>query len=283
MTPNLPTELLRSFVSIVESGSMMAASDQTCVTQSALSLQMKRLAEIVRTPIFERRRRRLLLTTAGEELLVFARGILDLNDRVMASIGREVRAGPARLGLPQDFAVPLLSGVLVRFMQKYPDIRLQVRVSNTTNLGAEFSAGLLDIMLGLCGPEDTGTVSTAQMEWCGNPRLSNKTELPLAIMESPCLFRDAALTALEKAGRPHRIVLETPSVAILKAAIDGGLAITCRTASVFGGKQNTFEIKGAPLPKVGFLMRENSAANPLILRLSEYIRQGMCDLEILLA
>ena len=278
MTANLPTDLLRSFVAIAENGSMAQASERACVTQSALSLQMKRLAEIVQARIFERHRRGLLLTPAGEELLVYARGILDLNDRALAAVGREAHTGPARLGLSQDFAAPVLSNVLVRFMRQHPEVRLQVRVSTTVSLNAEFAAGLLDIMVGIGALDDEDVVGGSQMVWCGDPRLAEGADLPLAIMESPCVFRDAALAALAQAGRTHRIVLETPSVAVLRAAVEGGLAITCRTASFLGGPQSTFEISGAALPKVGFVIRESGAANPLILRLSGLIRRTMADL-----
>jgi DNA-binding transcriptional LysR family regulator len=280
VTANLPTDLLRNFVAIVESGSMAQACERVCVTQSALSLQMKRLTEIVRAPIFLRHRRGLLLTPAGEELLVFARGILDLNDRAIASIGQDVHTGPARLGLSQDFATPILSGVLVRFMRQHPEVRLQVRVSTTMTLNAEFAAGLHDIMVGIGSPEEADVVGAAQMVWCGDRRLADAAEIPLAIMETPCLFRDAALSALTSGGRALRIVLETPSVAVLRAAVEGGLAVTCRTESFMPGPQGGFEIAGAPLPRVGFVIRDNVAANPLILRLSALIRRTMAELEV---
>src|SRR5262249_22541844 len=134
MTINLPTELLRSFVAVAETGSMNRAAARVCITQSCLSLQMRRLADIAEVAIFTRHRCGLLLTYAGEELLVYARGILELNDRALASIGRAELVGPVRVGMVQDFAEPLLSGALVRFLARYPDVQLQVRVANTAAL-----------------------------------------------------------------------------------------------------------------------------------------------------
>jgi DNA-binding transcriptional LysR family regulator len=272
---NLPTDLLRSFVAIAEAGSMIRAAERICVTQSALSLQMKRLAEVAQAPIFERHSRGLLLTAAGEDLLVYARGMLDLNDRALASIGRDTIAGPARVGIVQDFAEPLLSGMFVQFLKQYPEVRLQVRVASTAALNAEFMAGLLDIMLGLGAPDDPHAIGVAQMAWCGHPDLARSAELQLAIMEPPCLFREAALAALEQADRAYRIVLETPSVAVLKAAMEAGLAITCRTGALVGERTATLEIDNAPLPQVGFLMRQSPAANPIILRLSAKLREAL--------
>jgi DNA-binding transcriptional LysR family regulator len=277
MTTNLPIELLRSFVAIAEFGTMMRASERICVTQSALSLQMKRLGEIVQTPLFERHNRGLLLTPTGEALLVYARGILDLNDRAVSSMSLESLAGPVRLGIVQDFAAPLISDVLVRFLQQYPETRLQVKVATTSNLSALFSAGLLEIMLGIGEPDDGGAVHSAQMAWCGHTTLVKNAELPLAIMEAPCRFRDAALATLDKAGWRYRIVLETPSIAILKAAVDGGLAVTCRTLSFLGGTKPAFEIPDVPLPRVGYLMRKTTTPNPLVLRLSALLRNAMAN------
>lgn len=280
MITNLPTEVLRSFVAIVESGSMMRAAERICVTQSALSLQMKRLGEIVQTPLFERQKRGLLLTPAGEALLVYAQGILDLNDRAVSSMSLGSAAVPVRLGIVQDFAAPLLSDVLMQFLQQYPEIRLQVKVATSSNLNVLFSAGLLEVMLGLGEPDDDGAVHVTQMAWCGHTTLAKSSELPLAIMEAPCRFRDAALAALEKAGWRYRVVLETPSIAILKAAVDGGLAVTCRTVSFLRGKEPAFEIPDVPLPRVGFLMRSSATPNPLVLRLAAALRNAMANPKI---
>jgi DNA-binding transcriptional LysR family regulator len=94
MAVNLPTELLRSFAAIVESGSMLRATERVFVTQSALSLQMKRLEEIVQVPLFRREGRQLMLAPAGEVLLSFAREILAANDRALAAADDHSPGGP---------------------------------------------------------------------------------------------------------------------------------------------------------------------------------------------
>ena len=104
MTVNLPTNMLRSFVAIVETGSMLNASEQVFVTQSALSLQIKRLEELVQQHLFLREGRRLTLTSAGEVLLGYARRILALHDEAVAAITTGRFEGPVRIGMVQDFA-----------------------------------------------------------------------------------------------------------------------------------------------------------------------------------
>ncbi|HXB51688.1 MAG TPA: LysR family transcriptional regulator, partial [Rhizomicrobium sp.] len=95
---NLPTELLRSFAAIVDAGSMLRATERVFVTQSALSLQMKRLEDLVQAALFQREGRRLALTPAGQSLLGHAREILDANDRAVLAMSGDVLAGPARIG-----------------------------------------------------------------------------------------------------------------------------------------------------------------------------------------
>src|ERR1700753_66361 len=109
MAVNLPTDLMRSFTAIVDSGSMLRATERVFVTQSALSLQMKRLEETGQTPLFHRDGRRLVLTPAGQTLLAFAREMLATNDKALSALNGDVLAGPARVGMVQDFAEVLLS------------------------------------------------------------------------------------------------------------------------------------------------------------------------------
>jgi DNA-binding transcriptional LysR family regulator len=272
MAVNLPTELLRSFTAIVDSGSMLRATERVFLTQSALSLQMKRLEETVQTPLFHRDGRRLSLTPAGETLLAFAREILAANDRAVSSLNGDVLAGPARVGLVQDFAETLLSGVLSQFAQLNPEAQLQVRVGGTLELLDLLRSDRLDVVLGMGPEDDASAVRTAPMQWLGDASLARSEVLPLAVLERPCRFRDAALAALDAAGRPYRIVLETPSLSVLRACVDSDLAITCRT-DVFSERE-IGEAEGAPLPglpRVAYVRHTRADPHPTIGRLAELI------------
>ena len=97
MPVNLPTNLLRSFVAIVDTGSMLNASEKVFVTQSALSLQIKRLEELLQQALFHRDGRRLTLTSAGDLMLDYARKVLSLHDEAVAAVTAGHFAGPARI------------------------------------------------------------------------------------------------------------------------------------------------------------------------------------------
>ena len=184
MPLNLPTDLLRSFAAIVDSGSMLKASERVFVTQSAISLQIKRLEETVQAQLFHRDGRKLALTSAGEALLVHAREILALNDRAVSALTGGGLVGPARIGLVQDFADTLLSGVFSQFVRLNPETQLQVRVGGSQELLDQLSADRLDVVLCMGAEDDPAAVRVADMAWLGDPALMEAAVLPLAILES---------------------------------------------------------------------------------------------------
>jgi DNA-binding transcriptional LysR family regulator len=277
MATNLPTELLRSFVAIVDSGSMLKATERVFVTQSALSLQMKRLEETVLTPLFHRDGRRLTLTPAGQALLGHAREILALNDRAVVALTGDALVGPVRVGLVQDFAETLLSGVLARFSQLNPDVQLEVRVAGSPELLDLLNGDRLDVVLCMGAADDPHAARVAPMVWHGEPDLARAEVLPLAILAPPCRFRDAALAALEREGRRFRVALETPSLSALRAAVEAGLAVTCRTA-LFRPRAAPIETGLPAMPQVAYVRRVGSAPHPWIAKLSELIHQAALEL-----
>jgi DNA-binding transcriptional LysR family regulator len=277
MRINLPTDLLRSFVMIVDTGSMVRASEHVHLTQSALSLQMKRLADLIQQPIFRRDQGSLALTSAGEQLLVAARDILALNDGVVGTLGARIFA-PIRIGMIEDFAETILSGVLKRFSRAYPGIRLQVRVGHSTELRDMFASKLLDLILHLGDPTDASSVVSTPIVWLGDSDLLLQRVLPIAVMTKPCRFRDVALAALATAGQDYAIALETPSVSVLRAAIDSGLAITCRTPVFLGTQVAPLEIASAPLPTIGYNIDVRDPGQFAIAELQVLMRAALVQL-----
>ena len=197
MPINLPTNVLRSFVAIVDAGSMLLAADHVLVTQSALSLQVRKLEELLQQSLFHRDGRRLSLTPAGELLLDYARRVLTLHDEAVAAVGAGQFAGPVRIGMVQDFADALLGGVLVRFAELHPDAQLYARVAGTAELLGLLERDQVDIVVGYAAADAEDAVSVAPMTWYGYGALAEREIVPLAVLESPCRFREAAIAALE--------------------------------------------------------------------------------------
>ena len=226
---NLPTTLLRSFVAIVDAGTMLSAADRVFVTQSALSLQIKRLEELVQQPLFTRDGRRLTLTRPGEVLLDYARRVLSLHDEAIAAISSGSFTGPVRIGTVQDFADTLLTGLLAQFAGLHPEAQIFVRVGGTADLQALLERNQLDIVLGFAASDSPAAIRTAPMNWYGDAALAQHAVVPLAVLEKPCRFREAAIASLEAAGVRHRIAVESPNLSALRAAVAAGLGLTCRT------------------------------------------------------
>ncbi|WP_298396926.1 LysR substrate-binding domain-containing protein [Sphingobium sp.] len=269
MPVNLPTNLLRSFVAIVDTGSMLNASEQVFVTQSALSLQIKRLEELVQQTLFLREGRRLILTAAGDVLLDYARRVLLLHDEAVAAVSAGRFAGPARIGMVQDFADTLLSGLLSRFAELHPDAQIYARVAGTAELQTLLERRELDIVLGFAAPNDAHAVTVAPMSWYGDTALADRPVIPLAVLEEPCRFREAAIRGLEDAGLQWRIAVETPNLATLKAAVGAGLGITCRTHLFLDEAQALEHERLPPLPRVAAILRAGDKLDKAASRLAE--------------
>lgn len=277
MPVNLPTNLLRSFVAIVDTGSMLNASEKVFVTQSALSLQIKRLEELLQQSLFHREGRRLALTQSGELLLDYARKVLVLHDEAVAAVTAGHFAGPARIGMVQDFAELLLSGLLAQFAELHPDAQIYSRVAGTAELLGQLERRQLDIVLGFAANNDPNAITTAPMAWYGKPELLANETIPLAILEPPCRFREAAIRTLEDAGRPYRITVETPNLTTLRAAVSAGLGITCRTHLFL--REDPLEIPGLPpLPRVSCILRTGGVLDAATSRLAELARETVAAL-----
>ncbi len=278
MPVNLPTNLLRSFVAIVDAGSMLNAAEQVFVTQSALSLQIKRLEELVQQPLFTREGRRLQLTGSGEVLLDYARRILTLHDEAVRAVNQGLFSGPVRVGMVQDVAETLLSGILARFSELHPDSQIYARVSGTVELLDMLDRNHLDIVIGYAAADDPRAIKVTDMHWYGSPDLATGDVIPLAVLEKPCRFREAAIAALDAAGRPWRITVETPNLSSLRAAVDAGMGLTCRTHLFLPETGRNVDPTLPALPRVAFMVGKAGETGAVTARLIELATEIVRDL-----
>lgn len=274
MPVNLPTNLLRSFVAIVDEGSMLRAAGKVFVTQSALSLQIKRLEDLLQQDLFHRAGRRLSLTRAGDLMLDYARQVLFLHDEAVDILSSRGFGGQARLGMTQDFAEDLLSGLLTQFGQWHPDVKVTSRIADTAELLHQLERRHLDMVLGFGDEHASRPAARLPMGWYGRAALAEQAVVPLVLLEAPCRFRMAATQALEEAGVPYRIMMETPDLASLRGAVKAGLGVTCRIA--LSMKEPSLEIKRLPtLPQVSCIVRTGVAPDALTDRLARLTREAI--------
>ncbi|MEQ9813913.1 MAG: LysR substrate-binding domain-containing protein [Azospirillaceae bacterium] len=236
MTPitNVPPELLRAFVTVVDSGGFSAAAERLRRGQSAISLQIKRLEERLGRRLLERNPRHLALTLEGETILDHARRILRLNDELVARVREPELAGLVRFGAPEDFATSHLPNVLARFTASHPRVALEVTCELTLNLLDRFQAGELDVALVKRMPAEAAAVSGGLSVWreplvwaARDPDIARAgPALPLVASPRPCVYRKRATEALDAIARPWRIAYTCGSLAGSLAAVRAGIGVT---------------------------------------------------------
>jgi DNA-binding transcriptional LysR family regulator len=230
---NLDIDVLRTLAVAMDLGGFGKAAERLGRSQSAVSLQMRRLEERVGRPLFRREGRRLALTDAGDVVLGYARQILELNDKAVAAVRGIAIGGSVRFGVPQDFGDSWLPSVLARFSRAHPSVLIEARVDRANKLVDRIAEGGLDLALMWGNPSvgNTITVQRLPMVWIGpkDYTVPRGDTVQLALFESPCVFRQPAVEALERAQRPWRLVFTSPSLSGLWAATIAGLGVTVRT------------------------------------------------------
>lgn len=263
MHRNLDIDLLRSLVAIAETGSFTAAADQIGRTQSAISMQMKRLEEQVERPLFVRDGRTSTLTPAGNDLLDYARRILRLQDAALSSLREPEMEGAVRVGIPDDYVGVFMPPILARFARSHPRVQVDLRCETSDRLRESLLAGEIDLAVVTCGAltEESQPLKKENVVWAAprDHRVEDEPVLPLALFAAPCRVRESTVQAFDKMDRDHRIAYVSPSLMGLFAAVNAGLAIT-----TIGRSALTEQDGFPPLPDLVLTLertpRERSAA-----------------------
>jgi DNA-binding transcriptional LysR family regulator len=246
--PDLDLDLLRCFVMVAEQGGFTAAGEALGLTQSAVSLRVKRLEEITRRPLFHRTSRHVELTRDGETLLAYARRLLALNDEAVLRLVAPPVSGHLRLGVADHFVPRSLAPILARFARTYPEVRLEVEVGRSHDLRAKLARGGLDLVLGKRRDGETAgrPIFTETVVWAAAPDWSPPSDrpLPLALLPEGCMFRERALAALARAGMASEAVFTCDSLLGLAAAAQAGFAATVLGRSGF--PPGLVEVPGLP-------------------------------------
>lgn len=229
MIADIPSPLLRTFVAVVDCGSLAAAARRS---ESALSLQIARLEHIVRQPLFDRDGRALRLNHTGGLLLAHARSILGRIDAARAELAPGT-AVPVRIGVVQDFVAGVLRPTLADVLAATPGAAFSIVIASTAELLQAIGEDRIDAALCAGEPFGANIVTRLPMKWFGYPDLLLGDVVPLVGITLPCPFLLAAQRVLDAAGRPWRMALTTPSLDGLRAAVEAGLGITCRTEAGF--------------------------------------------------
>lgn len=227
---SLDAMTLQCFLAVAESGSFTKAAERVGRTQSAISQQMARLEQLLGKPLLARGKL-VSLTPEGEIFLAYARQISALQHEAMDRLKEPELEGEVRFGLPEDFASTSLSEILAEFSRIHPRILLNIECGLTLNLFKRFKKKEFDLVLvKMNRPGDFPNgqkVWSEPLQWVGDSRVIDPAKpVPLVLSPEPCVYRAAAIKALDKAKRPWRLVLSSPSYAGAVAAVKAGMGIT---------------------------------------------------------
>ncbi|MDC0738620.1 LysR family transcriptional regulator [Cognatishimia sp. SS12] len=281
---NLDVTTLRSFMTVADLGGVTKAAGFLNLTQSAVSMQLKRLEEMLGVNLLDRSGRTVALTAEGEQLLGYARRMVSLNDEVVRRLTHDDFEGRLRLGVPHDIVYPAIPHVLQQFSRAFPRVKVSLNFSFTSALKDEFSRGEFDIIL------TTEASPTAESEvlcetplvWVGAIGGASWRRRPLRFASCQnCLFRPGTLAALDQVGIEWEPALDSSSDRAVEATVSADLAVMSMLEGTEPPHLEVVQHNGA-LPDLGFqhinmygAERDTSEARSAM---ADMLRQAFCTL-----
>lgn len=249
-------ELLRSFVSVVDSGGFTRAGERVHRTQSTVSQQIKRLEEDIGQPLLNRTGKDVTPTEAGERLLSYARRLLALAEEARDVLARPTNEGAVRLGIPEDFAAYRLTELLASFSRSRPGLRLDVRADQSAYLRRDLERGELDLALFKRAAGEKGGIAVwpERIHWVtskAHPIDPAILSVPLIGFPTGCLYRTRAIHAIEAAGRSWHMAYTSSGLAGIQAAVAAGLGLSILSDMAIQADHRILTAKEGFAPKIG--------------------------------
>jgi DNA-binding transcriptional LysR family regulator len=227
----LDLDLLRSFVSVVDTGGFTRAGERVHRTQSTVSQQIRRLEESLGYPLLHRNGKRATPTEQGERLVTYARRLLALEQEAREVVTKPGGEGVVRLGIPEDFAAYHLTRLLADFARSRPRLRLDVRCGISVNARRALERGELDIALFKRDAGEGGGIAAwpERLHWVTSrkhPIDFRRDPLPLVMNEQGCLYRNRMIHAVEAAGRAWHMAYTSPNLSGIQSAVSVGIGVS---------------------------------------------------------
>ncbi|WP_137110363.1 LysR family transcriptional regulator [Rhodobacter sp. SY28-1] len=282
MPRNLDLSALRSFVTVADVGGVTKAAGYLNLTQSAVSMQIKRLEESLGLSLFLRAARKLALSPEGEQLLSYGRRMLALNDEALSRFSTTACTGSIRLGVPHDIVYPAIPGILKRMAQTYPCVQVNLVSSFTLAMKDEFGRGGFDVIVTTEDAPGHGAevLGARPLVWVGAPEGKAWQRRPLRLgFKDGCIFRPTATGALDRAGIPWEMATGGESEQAVEAMVAADLAISARMAGNIPADTEVIEAQNQ-LPALGemklALYRSPTATSEAVDMLMAELRVAYC-------
>jgi len=279
----LDLELLRSFVSVVDSGGFTRAGERIHRTQSTVSQQIRRLEDDIGQPLLNRNGKEVTPTEAGERLLSYARRLLALAEEARDVLARPDHEGAVKLGIPEDFAAYRLAKLLATFSRSHPTLRLDVRADQSTSLKRDLERGDLDLALFKRAAGEKGGIAVwpERVHWVtskSRPIDTRAASVPLIGFPAGCLYRARAIHALESAGHAWHMAYTSSNLAGIQAAVAAGMGLSILSEMAVQADHRVLTAKDgfAPIDKTELALVASPDASPATLRLADRLAE-FCD------
>lgn len=280
MARNLDLTALRSLVAVAELGGVTRAAGYLNVTQSAVSMQLKRLEESLDISLLDRSARTIALTTAGEQLIGYARQMLALNDEAYARLTDKAFEGTIVVGVPHDIVYPAIPQVLRRFHAAFPRVKVQLVSSFTSELLMQFSRGECDLILTTeadCG-HGGEVIDRRKLVWIGAVGGTAYRQRPLRLaFENRCIFRARVQAALTDAGIGWEMAVDSEQTRTIEASVSADLAVHAILEGTVPPHAEVID-HGGSLPDLGGvginMYAQPGATKPGLEELAEMVRQA---------
>jgi DNA-binding transcriptional LysR family regulator len=282
---NLPTDVLRTFLAVIDLGSFTKAGQLLGRTQPAISLQIRRLENLVGLTLMDTSGRKILLTREGESLARHARQLLVMNDEIVARLHRKESTGSLRVGLPNDYAVAFFQKALSHFSKQYQEVELSIHCDTSDLLVPLFQREELDIMIAMFDGQPPPHLIYTWAErpiWAvaGDSNVDRKSPVALAAHPEGCQYRERMIQSLDQIGKPWRITYCSPGINGVQFAVQSGLGVTAltRRTLVRGMRVLTEKDGFPPMPDIHVgMFFKNTGASTAALLLVNAILQALHD------
>jgi len=276
---NLDLATLRALVAVADAGGVTRAAGFLNLTQSAVSMQLKRLEEVLDVQLLDRSGRGIAFTASGDLLLSYARRMVATNDEAVGRLTAQAPSGTLRLGVPHDVVYPAIPQVLKQFNAMYPSIHILLESSHTNILKEMFAKGECDVILTTETDVQAGgiTLTTRPLQWVGAPGGAAWRQRPLSIAFGRyCTFRPLAVAALDKAGIQWQMLVETDNDSTIYATVSADLAVHTAIEGTEPQQMTRVKHGGAlpdlPVQKINLYRAEGQLSEPLEQLVSLLIR-----------
>jgi|SRR5579871_2386179 len=280
--PALDPELLQAFVAVADRRSFTRAAASLNRTQSAVSMQIKRLEDRLGVELFHRTKAQVDLSSAGEGLLGYARRILTLNDEALARLREHKVEGVVRLGVMDDYGTAILPPILANFLASYPLIHVEMETGLTTTMPARLGE-VYDLVIAMhpAGRGDGEFLCGEQAVWATSAEhpVEEQDPLPLALFPQGCLFRKWTMEALDAAKRRWRLAFVGHSLAAVEAIAAQGLAVTVVKRRTFPSRLRALGERNGlpPLPAADICLHRAPNLSHAGTLLADHLRMTILD------